>query len=49
MKKSILLIATIVFSGFGIYAQTQNTAGGGEVSSDFLRPGVVITTMNFSG
>ena len=49
MKKSILLIATIVFSGFGIYAQTQNTAGGGEVSSDFLRPGVIITTMNFSG
>ena len=49
MKKSILLFASIVFSGFGIYAQTQNTAGGGEVSSDFLRPGVVITTMNFSG
>ena len=49
MKKSILLFATIVFSGFGIYAQTQNTAGGGEVSSDFLRPGLVITTMNFSG
>ena len=48
MKKIIFLIA-VVSSGLGINAQTQNTANGGEVSSDFLRPGVVITTMNFSG
>ena len=49
MKKIIFLLVTILYSGFGINAQTQNTANSGEVSSDFLRPGVVMTTMNFSG
>lgn len=49
MKKSIYFFIAILSSGLGINAQTQNTASGGEVSSDFLRPGVVITTMNFSG
>ena len=49
MKKSAFLLVTLLFSSLGVVAQIQNTAGGGETSSDFLRPGVVITTMNFSG
>ena len=48
MKINILFLAIAVISYSGI-AQTQNLANGGEVSSDFLRPGVVITTMNFPG
>ena len=48
MKINILFLAIAFISYSGI-AQTQNLANGGEVSSDFLRPGVVITTMNFPG
>ena len=39
----------LICFNFLAFAQTQNLANGGEVSSDFLRPGVVITTMNFPG
>ena len=49
MKNTIYLFIAILSSVLGINAQTQNIASGGKVSSDFLRPGVVITTMNFSG
>lgn len=48
MKLKITFLMLICFN-FSAFAQTQNLANGGEVSSDFLRPGVVITTMNFPG
>lgn len=47
--KKILLSGILMISGFTVMGQTQNTAAGDPVSQDFLRPGVVITTMNFSG
>ena len=48
MKLKITFLMLICFN-FSAFSQTQNLANGGEVSSDFLRPGVVITTMNFPG
>lgn len=39
----------LICFNFSAFSQTQNLANGGETSSDFLRPGVVITTMNFPG
>lgn len=48
MKLKITFLMLICFN-FSAFSQTQNLANGGETSSDFLRPGVVITTMNFPG
>lgn len=47
--KKILTVSAFLIVGFSIMGQTQNTATGDPVSQNFLRPGVVITTMNFSG
>ena len=46
--KQKLLIALICIST-SVFSQKQNLQSSNEVSSNFVRPGVVVTTMNFKG
>ena len=48
MKTKLLFLACVTLSIFA-FTQTQNLQSSSQISTDFLRPGVIVTTVNFKG